>query len=189
MVASYVIWYIVVGNAAGVLVFLWIWMLIGFYALLKFPKFVVVGKSQRRIILPAAETDYLSSLAICRQYCPYHRLRIAGPSPRCCCIRVQRPASIPDLSPRTVPSGDCCWWSLRCVDLDDFPLPRLRRLRAAQRSWCFTLHARKFLFARTRDCSVARQRRGGRHPKEGDSCVQSGKGAPYSLWKTFVASQ
>jgi hypothetical protein len=44
MVASYVIWYIVVGNPAGVLVFLWIWMLMGFYALLKFPKFVVVGK-------------------------------------------------------------------------------------------------------------------------------------------------
>jgi len=46
MVASYVIWYIVVGHAAGVLVFLWIWMLMGFYALLKFPKFVVVGKYQ-----------------------------------------------------------------------------------------------------------------------------------------------
>jgi hypothetical protein len=45
MVASYIIWYIVVGNAAGVIVFLWLWMLIGFYALLKFPKFVVVGKS------------------------------------------------------------------------------------------------------------------------------------------------
>ena len=44
MVASYIIWYIVVGNAAGVVVFLWIWMLIGYYALLKFPKFVVVGK-------------------------------------------------------------------------------------------------------------------------------------------------
>ena len=44
MVASYIIWYIVVGNAAGVIVFLWIWMLIGYYALLKFPKFVVVGK-------------------------------------------------------------------------------------------------------------------------------------------------
>lgn len=44
MVASYIIWYIVVGHAAGVIVFLWLWMLIGFYALLKFPKFVVVGK-------------------------------------------------------------------------------------------------------------------------------------------------
>jgi hypothetical protein len=46
MVASYVIWYIVVGNAAGVLVFLWIWSMMGFYALLKFPKFVVVGESR-----------------------------------------------------------------------------------------------------------------------------------------------
>lgn len=44
MVASYIIWYIVVGNPAGVIVFLWVWMLIGFYALLKFPKFVVVGE-------------------------------------------------------------------------------------------------------------------------------------------------
>jgi len=44
MVASYVIWYIVVGHPAGVLVFLWVWMLMGFYALLKFPKFVVVGE-------------------------------------------------------------------------------------------------------------------------------------------------
>lgn len=51
MVASYVIWYIVVGNAAGVLVFLWVWMLIGFYALLKFPKFVVVGKSRTTLSL------------------------------------------------------------------------------------------------------------------------------------------
>lgn len=44
MIASYVIWYIVVGHAAGVIVFLWVWMLIGFYFLFKFPKLVVVGK-------------------------------------------------------------------------------------------------------------------------------------------------
>lgn len=50
MIASYVIWYIVVGNAAGVLVFLWIWMLICFYALLKFPKFVVVGKLRPKLL-------------------------------------------------------------------------------------------------------------------------------------------
>jgi hypothetical protein len=63
MVASYIIWYIVVGNAAGVIVFLWLWMLIGFYALLKFPKFVVVGKLH---ILTTTATD--------QQLIHYHQL-------------------------------------------------------------------------------------------------------------------
>lgn len=52
MVVSYIIWYIVVGHAAGVIVFLWLWMLCGFYALLKFPKFVIVGKSHGLLALP-----------------------------------------------------------------------------------------------------------------------------------------
>lgn len=47
MIASYIIWYIVVGHPAGVFIFLWLWIMIGFYGLLKFPKFVIVGKSSR----------------------------------------------------------------------------------------------------------------------------------------------
>jgi len=43
MVGAYIIWYIVDGHTAGVLVFLFIWMMGGFYILVKFPKFVVVG--------------------------------------------------------------------------------------------------------------------------------------------------
>lgn len=43
MIASYIIWYIVVGHPAGVFIFLWLWIMIGFYGLLKFPKFVIVA--------------------------------------------------------------------------------------------------------------------------------------------------
>lgn len=43
MIASFVIWYIVVGHAAGVLVFLWLWMFCAFYFVLKFPKLVIVA--------------------------------------------------------------------------------------------------------------------------------------------------
>lgn len=43
MIGAYIIWYIVDGHAAGVLVFLFIWMMGGFYILVKFPKFVVIG--------------------------------------------------------------------------------------------------------------------------------------------------
>lgn len=134
-------------------------------------------------------TDFLSSIAIRRQYRPNHRLRAASTSPGCRCIRVQRSASIPNISPCSLPPGDSRWWSLRCVDLDSFPLPHLRRLRAAQRSWRLTLHARKLLFARARDCSVTCQRCGRRYTQEGNSCVQFGEGAPDGLWKAFVASQ
>ncbi|SMR51033.1 unnamed protein product [Zymoseptoria tritici ST99CH_1E4] len=43
MVASYVIWYIVDGKTAGVIVFLWLWLFCAFYFLLKFPKLIIVG--------------------------------------------------------------------------------------------------------------------------------------------------
>lgn len=43
MIASYIIWYIVDGKTAGVIVFLWVWMFCAFYVLLKFPKLIIVG--------------------------------------------------------------------------------------------------------------------------------------------------
>ncbi|EME49428.1 hypothetical protein DOTSEDRAFT_68258 [Dothistroma septosporum NZE10] len=43
MTASYVIWYIVDGKKPGVIVFLWLWIFMAFYVVLKFPKFVIVG--------------------------------------------------------------------------------------------------------------------------------------------------
>lgn len=43
MVASYIIWYIVDGKTAGVLVFLWLWLLCGFYVLIKAPKLAIIG--------------------------------------------------------------------------------------------------------------------------------------------------
>lgn len=43
MTASYIIWYIVDGKAAGVIVFLFLWMCVGYYAVLKMPKAPVIG--------------------------------------------------------------------------------------------------------------------------------------------------
>ncbi|EMC94785.1 hypothetical protein BAUCODRAFT_124379 [Baudoinia panamericana UAMH 10762] len=43
MVGTYIIWYIVVGHAPGVLIFLWLWTGLAFYFILKFPKFIVVS--------------------------------------------------------------------------------------------------------------------------------------------------
>ena len=43
MVAAYIIWYIVDGHTAGVLVFLFIFMMMGFYILIKFQRFLIVG--------------------------------------------------------------------------------------------------------------------------------------------------
>ncbi|KAK4634032.1 hypothetical protein CLAFUW4_01177 [Fulvia fulva] len=43
MTASYAIWYVVDGMTPGVIVFLWLWIFLAFYVVLKFPKFVIVG--------------------------------------------------------------------------------------------------------------------------------------------------
>lgn len=43
MIASYIIWYIVDGKTAGVIVFLWVWMFCAYYVLLKMPKLIIVG--------------------------------------------------------------------------------------------------------------------------------------------------
>lgn len=43
MCASFVVWYIVDGKAAGVIVFLFLWLMACFYVVLKIPKFVMVG--------------------------------------------------------------------------------------------------------------------------------------------------
>ena len=43
MVGAYIIWYIVDGKAPGVIVFLWLWIFMAFYIVIKMPKFVVVG--------------------------------------------------------------------------------------------------------------------------------------------------
>lgn len=43
MCGAYVIWYIVDGHTAGVIVFLWLWMTCCFWIVLKKPKLVIVG--------------------------------------------------------------------------------------------------------------------------------------------------
>ena len=43
MIGAYIVWYIVDGKTAGVIVFLWLWMTCCFYVVLKMPKFVIVG--------------------------------------------------------------------------------------------------------------------------------------------------
>lgn len=43
MIGSYIIWYIVDGKTAGVIVFLWLWIACAFYFVLKFPKMVIVA--------------------------------------------------------------------------------------------------------------------------------------------------
>lgn len=43
MVASYIIWYIVDGKTAGVIVFLWLWIFLAFYILLKQKTLLVAG--------------------------------------------------------------------------------------------------------------------------------------------------
>lgn len=43
MVGAYIIWYIVDGRTAGVIVFLWFWTFLSYYVVFKMPKFVIVG--------------------------------------------------------------------------------------------------------------------------------------------------
>ncbi|KAK3069551.1 hypothetical protein LTR53_012019 [Teratosphaeriaceae sp. CCFEE 6253] len=43
MIGSYIIWYIVDGHVAGVIVFLWLWIFCAFYFVIKFPKMVIVA--------------------------------------------------------------------------------------------------------------------------------------------------
>lgn len=40
---QFIVWYIVDGHTAGVIVFLWLWIFCAFYVVLKMPKFVIVG--------------------------------------------------------------------------------------------------------------------------------------------------
>ncbi|KAK4955886.1 hypothetical protein LTR10_006825 [Elasticomyces elasticus] len=42
-IGAYAIWYIVDGHVAGVIVFLWLWMFVAFYFVLKYPKLVIVA--------------------------------------------------------------------------------------------------------------------------------------------------
>ena len=39
---QYIVWYIVDGRVPGVIVFLWLWIFIAFYGVVKFPRLVVV---------------------------------------------------------------------------------------------------------------------------------------------------
>ena len=43
MTASYIIWYIVDGKTPGIFIFLWIWIMIAFYPILKMPKFLIIS--------------------------------------------------------------------------------------------------------------------------------------------------
>lgn len=43
MIAAYIIWYIVNGHTAGVLVFQWLWIMIAFYPVFKMPKYIIVA--------------------------------------------------------------------------------------------------------------------------------------------------
>lgn len=43
MVGMYIIWYIVDGKTPGVIVFLWLWIFLAFYVVLKFQKLIIVG--------------------------------------------------------------------------------------------------------------------------------------------------
>lgn len=43
MIAAYIIWYIVDGKTPGVIVFLWFWIFLAYYVVLKFPKLAIVG--------------------------------------------------------------------------------------------------------------------------------------------------
>lgn len=43
MIASYVIWYIVDGHVAGVIVFLWLWITCAYWIVFKMPQYVTVG--------------------------------------------------------------------------------------------------------------------------------------------------
>ena len=43
MIGSYVVWYIVNGNTAGVIVFLWLWTTGAFYFVVTFPRYVIVA--------------------------------------------------------------------------------------------------------------------------------------------------
>ena len=43
MTACYVVWYIVDGKTPGAIVFMWLWIVITFYPILKAPKFIIVA--------------------------------------------------------------------------------------------------------------------------------------------------
>lgn len=43
MIAAYIIWYIVDGKTPGVIVFLWLWIFLAYYFVLKFPKLAIVA--------------------------------------------------------------------------------------------------------------------------------------------------
>ncbi|QIW98053.1 hypothetical protein AMS68_003571 [Peltaster fructicola] len=43
MIGAYIIWYIVDGRTAGVIVFLWLWIFCAYYVVFKVPKLIIVG--------------------------------------------------------------------------------------------------------------------------------------------------
>lgn len=43
MIGAYIIWYIVDGKTGGVIVFLWLWIFLAFYFVIKFPKLIIIA--------------------------------------------------------------------------------------------------------------------------------------------------
>lgn len=76
MTASYVIWYIVDGHRAGVIVFAWVFMFAEFYCVIKFPRFIAVWlmalTSQNLILGYELQVDKIGQAAAATSGNPYY---------------------------------------------------------------------------------------------------------------------
>ena len=75
MVTSLIIWYIVVGHAAGVIVFLFLFTFVEFYIILKYPRIIVIAIIS---IVTQGESIILMTWMVLMVVSLDHWLRAAG---------------------------------------------------------------------------------------------------------------
>ena len=176
MLGSYVIWYIVVGHTAGVLVFLWLWIFCAFYVVLKMPKLVVVGilslvtcvltvgyeLQVDKIGVQASESNGQPAYPMCVDPFSHH-----PPTPP-----LTPPAPL-KVHPSPLPPRDRHSRHPRRLHLDPLPLPHQRNDRAAQRPRRRPLPYGSVLPAGPRDAQERDPRRGRRCQDQGHACKSS----------------
>lgn len=187
MVGAYVIWYIVVGNTAGVLVFLWLWIACAFYVVLKFPKMIIVAilslVTAVLIIGYELQVEEIGVAASTTNGQPYYPTYLLAPY-RLACVAGGLFVAFFWTIVRLHPTKPLLWMQ---ADIIAVSLPSFRRLRIAQRSRRLFVSAVEFLFDHARDCAGSHQRRRWRCDCERHTRLSSRKGTEYGVFQTRIA--
>ena len=140
MIGSYIVWYIVVGHTAGVLVFLWLWVVASFYFVIKTPKLTIVAilALVTNVLINGYERkhigEYRSFEMDMSPNCPFSAGQKAWRSG----FGIERTAGVSHLRACTISSGYRLWWHSGGLHMDN------RRSLGMSTAICYMLTMWKF---------------------------------------------